>query len=380
MAQKLFIDFHVLQTVPPSNLNRDDSGSPKNALYGGVRRARVSSQAWKRAARTAFAESVPTEQLGVRTKQISKMFAARIQARTGLPPEQCTALSAALLAEFNIKSGKKDGDTAYLLFFGRNQVEQIVSLIAERAGDLAALDAKALKEELGKLEIKDQLKTGHPIDVALFGRMVADIPGLNVDAAVQVAHAISTHPVDIEFDYYTAVDDQNPKEDTGAGMIGTIEFNSATLYRYATLGVHLLAENLDSDEAVRAAVTTFADAFIRSIPDGHANSFAHRTLPHLVAVTIRRDQPVNLVSGFEQPVYSGSHGIAAESALRLAQEHKVVADTWSLAEAPTTASYTFTGKIGTELAETFGPSKPLKDLLATIGEHTAAYLAEERAK
>jgi CRISPR system Cascade subunit CasC len=380
MTQNLYIDIHVLQTVPPSNLNRDDNGTPKNALYGGVRRARVSSQAWKRAARTAFADSIPKEQLGVRTKQISKMFADRIAARTGLAAEQSETLAAALLAEFGIKPGKKDGDTAYLLFFGRNQVDEIVSLIADRAGELAALDAKALKAQLGQLEISGQLTQGHPIDVALFGRMVADIPGLNVDAAVQVAHAISTHPVDIEFDYYTAVDDQNPKEETGAGMIGTIEFNSATLYRYATLGVHLLAENLESDEAVCAAVGTFTDAFIRSIPDGHTNSFAHRTLPHLVAITVRRDQPVNLVSGYEQPIYAGTRGIAAESALRLAEEHKAVAETWSLAEATTTASYTFTGKTGTELAETFGPSVPLKDLLTAVREQTAAHLAQESAK
>jgi CRISPR system Cascade subunit CasC len=380
MARKLYIDIHVLQTVPPSNLNRDDNGTPKNALYGGVRRARVSSQAWKRAARTAFTDSIPREQLGVRTKQISKMFADRIAARTGLAAEQSALLAAALLAEFGIKSGKKDGDTAYLLFFGRNQVDEIVSLIADRAGELAALDAKALKAELGQLEISSQLTKGHPIDVALFGRMVADIPGLNVDAAVQVAHAVSTHPVDIEFDYYTAVDDENPKEETGAGMIGTVEFNSATLYRYATVGVHLLAENLDSDAAVGDAVATFTDAFIRSIPDGHTNSFAHRTLPHLVAVTIRHDQPVNLVSGYEQPVYAGTRGIAAESALRLAEEHKAMAETWSLAEATTTASYTFTGKTGTELTEAFGPSVPLKELLAAVREKTAAYLAEEKTQ
>ena len=377
-SHTIYIDIHILQTVPPSNLNRDDNGTPKNALYGGVRRSRVSSQAWKRAARTAFAEAIPEQQLGVRTKQIAKMLAQRIAARTQLSAEQSATLAAALLGEFGIKSGKKAGDTAYLLFFGRNQVDEIVSQVAGRAEELAALDEKALKTELGRLEISSQLTKGHPIDVALFGRMVADIPGLNVDAAVQVAHAISTHPVDIEFDYYTAVDDENPKEETGAGMIGTIEFNSATLYRYATLAVHLLAENLAGEpEAIKSAAATFTDAFVRSIPDGHSNSFAHRTLPHLVAVTIRRDQPVNLVSGYEQPVYAGARGIAAESALRLAEEHKAVAETWSLSDAPTAASYTFTGKTGAELAETYGPSIPLKDLLSTVRTHTGAYLAEE---
>nr|WP_240030536.1 type I-E CRISPR-associated protein Cas7/Cse4/CasC [Thermus scotoductus] len=71
------------------------------------------------------------------------------------------------------------------------------------------------------------------MDLALFGRMLADRPELGVDAAAQVAHALSTHKVDREFDFYTAVDDLNPKEETGAGMMGDVEFYSATLYRYA---------------------------------------------------------------------------------------------------------------------------------------------------
>lgn len=376
MPETLFLDFHVLQTVPPSNMNRDDNGTPKHAVYGGARRARVSSQSWKRATRTAFADAVPQNERGVRTKQLSAMLAARIAARTGLAEEPSARLATGLLEEFGIKSGKKAGETAYLLFFGRNQVEQIVDLIAERAGELAALAAAELKNELKELPVSAQLKHAHPLDVALFGRMVAEIPSLNVDAAVQVAHALSTHPVEIEFDYYTAVDDENPKEETGAGMIGTVEFNSATLYRYATLAVHLLAENLDEDDAVVTATATFADAFIRSIPGGHANSFAHRTLPHLALVTARRDQPVNLVSAFEKPVYGTTNGIAADSALRLAEEHHAVTHTWSLAEAPTIASYTITDA---KLVDTFGPSVPLADLLAAVRQHTADFLAE-RAK
>jgi CRISPR system Cascade subunit CasC len=377
MPGTLYLDFHVLQTVPPSNMNRDDTGTPKHAMYGGVRRARVSSQSWKRATRTAFAATVPAEQRGVRTKQLGAMLTKRIAASTGLDEQQSGKLATGLLEEFGIKSGKKAGDTAYLLFFGRNQVDQIVALVQERAAELAQLPAADLKNELKELAVSEQLKHAHPIDVALFGRMVADIPSLNIDAAVQVAHALSTHPVEIEFDYYTAVDDENPKEDTGAGMIGTVEFNSATLYRYATLGIHLLAENLDENEAVISAAETFADAFIRSIPGGHGNTFAHRTLPHLAVVTARRDQPVNLVSAFEKPVYGTTDGIAADSALRLAEEHHAVTRTWSLAEAPTTASYTITDA---KLADAFGPSVPLAQLLTSVRQHTTAFLEAERAK
>jgi CRISPR system Cascade subunit CasC len=381
MVRNLYLDFHILQSVPPSNLNRDDNGTPKHAQYGGVRRARVSSQAWKRATRTTFAQSgtIAPEKLGVRTKQISRQLATAIRERTGLQEADAVKLATALLSAFGIKAGKKDGDTAYLLFFGRGQLDEIVSLIADRAHDLATLDAKALNGEVEALPVTAQLKTGHPIDVALFGRMVADLPGLNVDAAVQVAHALSTHPVEIEFDYYTAVDD-NPSTETGAGMIGTVEFNSATLYRYATLGVHLLRENLDNDETTVAATAAFADAFIRSIPTGHGNTFAHRTLPHLAAVVFRSDQPVNLVSAFERPVYGGVDGIAGESAQRLAAEHAAVAETWSLAEAPLVATYTYGDPTAAKLADVYGHSVPLKELISTVRARTAEYLAQEDAK
>lgn len=384
MINPLYIDYHILQSVPPSNINRDDSGSPKQAQYGGVRRSRVSSQAWKRATRTAFAATIPTGDLAVRTKQISTLLTRSIQARTGLGPAPSATLATALLAAFDIKAGRKDGDTAYLLFFGRNQVENIVSLLPQdhdAVAELAALDPADLKAEIKKLPVTEQLRTGHPIDVALFGRMVADLPGLNVTAAVQVAHALSTHAVTTEFDYYTAVDDEpRATEDKGAGMIGNVEFNSATLYRYATLAIHLLRENLDDDDTVVQAATTFTDAFIRSMPTGHANTFAHRTLPHLAAISFRTDQPVNLVSAYERPVHPGIDGIADTSALRLADEHHAITSAWSLNEAETLATYTFTDPTASKLTAAFGQSRTLADLITGVRTHTQTYLSREQGK
>jgi CRISPR system Cascade subunit CasC len=176
--------------------------------------------------------------------------------------------------------------------------------------------------------------------VALFGRMVADIPGLNVEAATQVAHALSTHAVEVEFDYFTAVDDENPKEDTGAGMIGTVEFNSATLYRFATVGLHQLAANVGGDvEAALSALQAFVRAFVMSMPTGHENSFAHRTPPALVTVAVREDQPVNLVSAFEDAVRPNGHGIAAQSVTRLASELRRCGEVWGLTPLRVASAY-----------------------------------------
>ena len=368
MIPRTYVDIHVLQTVPPSNLNRDDAGSPKQAVYGGARRARVSSQAWKRAARIAFTAQVPAEQLGTRTKKIAALLSAGLAARCGIDAETAARIATHMLVPLDIKAGKKAGDTAYLLFFGRPQMERLVDLVADQVEHLAGLDDAALAEALKDLPIKETLGSGHPLDVALFGRMVADIPGLNVDAATQVAHALSTHPVEIEFDYYTAVDDENPKEETGAAMIGTVEFNSATLYRFATVGLHQLLENLGGDiEETLGALETFLTAFVRSMPTGHENSFAHRTAPFLVSVALRADQPVNLVSAYESPVL-GSRGVAGESAVRLAQEMQRVSELWGLAPLQTLSTY---AKPDDEvhaglMREAMGPALPFAEVVAGV--------------
>ncbi|MGP3947189.1 type I-E CRISPR-associated protein Cas7/Cse4/CasC [Streptomyces sp. 7N604] len=365
MAQRLYIDVHIIQTVPPANLNRDDQGNPKEALFGGVRRSRVSSQAWKRATRKAFAEHVPAEDLATRTKRIAAELSKRLQARTEIDDENAARIANALLAPLGISAGKKAGDTAYLLFFGRRQLEDIVDLVADDAADLATLDDEALAKQAKELPVEEKFRTGHPKDVALFGRMVADIPSLNVDAATQVAHALSTHAVELENDYYTAVDDENEKEETGAGMIGNIGFNSATLYRYATVGLHQLIDNLTETEAALDAVDLFVRSFAQSMPTGYANSFAPRTRPSLVAVVVREDQPVNLVSAFERPIAT-VNGIATASADRLAQEFITAARQWGDTPLHTAVCHTLADKESATVDEAFGENRTFADFLAGL--------------
>ena len=367
MSKRLYLDLSIVQTVPPSNINRDDAGTPKHATYGGVRRARVSSQAWKRATRIEFAQAVPEADRATRTKKILELLTGRLEARTELGGEDCRRLAAALLEPLGItKSAKKEEQSAYLLFFGKPQLDSIVDLVIDRAAELAQLGDTALKEALKGLDVSGVFTKGHPAEVALFGRMVADIPRLNVDAAVQVAHALSTHPVTTEFDYYTAVDDESPDEETGAGMIGQVGFNSATLYRYATVGIHQLRNNLsDEAETVRTA-RRFVESFALSMPTGHQNSFAHRTVPHLLLACLRTDQPVNLVSAFEQPVLGRTSGIAEQSMVRLAQEADQMSQTWGLGAGLTLATYASLGEGTDKVAEAFGASLPFPELLDRV--------------
>ena len=381
MPTRTYVDVHILQTVPPSNLNRDDAGSPKQAVYGGARRARVSSQAWKRATRVAFADHIQESELATRTKRISKLLADRLAVRTGLDLESATRVVTYLLTPLGIRAGKKAAETAYLLFFGRPQIDRLVDLIADRAGELAALDDKALGAAVGDLPVKEQLATGHPIDVALFGRMVADIPGLNVDAATQVAHALSTHAMETEFDYFTAVDDENI-ESTGAGMIGTVEFNSATLYRFATVGIHQLLDNLGGDvEATMTALEVFLTAFAYSMPSGHQNTFGNRTLPALVSVVLREDQPVNLVSAFEEPVRSTA-GIAGKSAHRLIAEMVRTIELWGLAPIAVFSTYSpISDEPGSvAVRDTLGVSLPFKDMVSAATGSVRERLAAVEAR
>ncbi len=364
--RRAYIDVHVLQTVPPANVNRDDAGSPKQAIYGGVRRARVSSQAWKRAARVYLAQNQPVEAQGTRTKRLAELVAREVVRRSGADPEVATRIATAIVAASPIKmDGKRSQQTSYLLFFGHAQVSRIADQVIERLDQLASLEGDALKAAVADIDLAAILGEGHPLDVALFGRMVADLAELNVDAATQVAHAISTHPVDIQFDYFTAVDDENPKDETGAGMIGTVEFNSATLYRYATLAVHQLAENLGDGEALAPAARAFVEAFVKSMPGGHQNSFAHRTRPRLVLVVVREDQPVNLVTAFESPV-SSADGLEAASARRLADELRTSVDMWGDRPRLIAASYQLPDGAAAHLAETVGPSMPFEDLLDRV--------------
>ncbi|WP_444678649.1 type I-E CRISPR-associated protein Cas7/Cse4/CasC [Halomonas sp. E19] len=312
----LFVEFHLIQNFAPSNLNRDDTGAPKDALFGGHRRARVSSQCFKRSIRLAAQEHelVPSEYRGVRTKKLLALLQEKL-ALAGRDPEEAKGKIELALAAAGLKL-KDDGKTEYLLFLGEGEITGFADLIEQYWDELAAApvgsekknkkEAKASAPTEVVKKAKALLNGGKAVDVALFGRMLADLPEVNRDAACQVAHAISTHRVEREFDYFTAVDDKGGPEETGAGMIGQVEFNSATFYRYAVVDANKLLNNLQGDrELMLAALEAFTQAKVRSIPTGKQNTFAAHNLPAFVGVCLRHAGPLNLANAFEKPVAPG---------------------------------------------------------------------------
>ena len=326
-----YVDIHIIQSLPPSCVNRDDSGSPKSAVYGGVRRLRVSSQSWKRATRLYFNDLLDAKDVGVRTKRVVEVLAERI---TEDAPE--LAGDAVTLAEGVFKAariklspprGKKDApqESGYLLFLSTSQIARLAELAIASARDGETLDAKTVKKIF---------KEAHAVDIALFGRMVADDTDPNVDAACQVAHAISTHAAENEYDFFTAVDDdksRSEEEDAGAGMMGTVEFSSATMYRYATVNLDMLVENLGDDDAALRALEVFIKGFCLSMPTGKQNTFANRTLPEAVVVSVRDDQPVSLVGAFEKPIRTNeANGYLARSVGALAEHARAIEDNYGL--------------------------------------------------
>ena len=215
-----------------------------------------------------------------------------------------------LKTKIKTKADKDSGEdlTQALMFIGRDQADALARAAINKESDAAA--------------IKDILKKSEDIDIALFGRMLADDPDLNVDASSQVAHAISTHAVQTEYDYYTAVDDY--KGDQGAAMLGTVEFNSYTLYRYANVAVHELSGQMDGDiDKTVEVIKLYIEAFVKSMPSGKSNTFANMTLPQTLLITVREDRPVSLVSAFEKPVRS-NEGFGELSTRALLKEEERV--------------------------------------------------------
>ena len=326
-----YVDIHIIQSLPPSCVNRDDSGSPKSAVYGGVRRLRVSSQSWKRATRLYFNDLLDAKDVGVRTKRVVEVLAERIAEDAPELAGDAVTLAEGVFKAARIKlsppRGKKDApqESGYLLFLSTSQIERLAGLAIASARGGEALDAKTVKKIF---------KEAHAVDIALFGRMVADDTDLNVDAACQVAHAISTHAAENEYDFFTAVDDdksRSEEEDAGAGMMGTVEFSSATMYRYATVNLDMLVENLGDGDAALRALEVFIKGFCLSMPTGKQNTFANRTLPEAVVVSVRDDQPVSLVGAFEKPIRTNeADGYLARSVGALAEHARAIEDNYGL--------------------------------------------------
>lgn len=295
-----FVQLHVLTSYPPSNLNRDDTGRPKTALVGDANRLRLSSQSQKRAWRTSNVFEVALAgSLGTRTKLMGKQVFNDLKAG-GIGEKTAREWAKEIAKQFGkLKSEKKTENDADL------EIEQLAHFSPEEKDAIDAL-VKALvarNEAPTADELKLLSRPRRAVDIAMFGRMLADSAEFNVEAAVQVAHAITVHKAAVEDDYFSAVDDLNKREDTGAGHIGERGYGAGLFYLYIAIDRELLKKNLGGDEALTArALEALIHAITKVSPTGMQNSFASRAYASYVLAEKGNQQPRSLAQAYLKPV------------------------------------------------------------------------------
>ncbi|HNP69642.1 MAG TPA: type I-E CRISPR-associated protein Cas7/Cse4/CasC [Kouleothrix sp.] len=330
------IAIHLLQNHAPSNLNRDDNGDPKDAIFGGVRRARISSQALKRSIRrsgTFHDHFAQAQLLGERTQLLPEWVRSELEhrqvdadvrdailyhaARFGKADKsQAAADDATDDTKTRGKGGRGKGEkgaegeaerlkTKQLMFLSAREVSELTDQMLEVCRELGPAAFMALETEKELLNKRLKKLNPHAVDVAMFGRMTTSSPFKDIDAAVQVSHAFSTHRVDQEFDYYTAVDDRSGE--VGAGFIGDVAFNSATYYKYINIHWQGLLANLHGERDVaKQAVAALLRAAMTAIPSGKQNTFAAHNLPDFALIeVIQQNIPVSYANAFLRPVRAG---------------------------------------------------------------------------
>lgn len=379
------LELHIIQSVPVACLNRDDLNSPKTAVFGGVQRARVSSQSWKRAIREMAEKEL--DKSGQFSGKRSRLFIEKIStALKALGEDEGTVNALSLCAGHYLAKldPKQEGKVKTLVFLSPLEYDLFASVLHKLKDEdkqklvdaISSVDReKLVKDEDGdeefdedepkkknkgekKLTVKQftKLVAGilkNPIekafkgekketkslpkdaaDIALFGRMVANDHSLTVEAASMFSHALSTHKVDNEIDFFAAVDEHQPKEESGAGMTGTLEFNSATYYRFAALNLDMLADadhlGAMTKKERQSVVRTFVETTIKAIPGARKNTMNGNTMPVYVFGVVReKGHPIQLVNAFESPIRSTS-GYATKSAELLKSEYAKLKDTWGI--------------------------------------------------
>jgi len=295
-----FLQFHLLTTYGPSNPNRDDQGRPKQAMLGGSPRLRMSSQSVKRALReSAFFELDLKDNIGTRTKRLFERLVERLLTE-GAAEEDARSAAEQVATIFGKLEAPKKGE--------QNRIATTLAFISpeewrlaeELAGKIVAGEALPEEKDLKKLVLR---RADGAVDIAMFGRMLADDADFNRDAAVQVAHAITTHTAQAEEDWYSAVDDLNKKEDTGAGHLGETAFGSGVYYQYVCVNACLLIENLNGDRELAAkGAEALARALAQTSPRGKQNSFAHHPRAHYALAERGLQAPRDLSGAFFSPV------------------------------------------------------------------------------
>ena len=309
-----FLQLHLLTSYPPSNPNRDDLGRPKTATFGGTTRQRISSQSLKRTWRTSsiFDSLREGGHMGTRSRATGpEIYDEMVEA--GINEEKAHTWSGMIAGAFakrrkvgkssdEDKNKRRELETEQLIILSHVERAAISELIEQ----LASEDREPSKDELKGLLLKDHKAS----DIAMFGRMLADNPSHNVEAAVQVAHALTTHPVAIEDDYFSAVDELN-KDDAGAGHIGEASFSAGIFYVYVNVNEDLLLENLHGDRALAAStIEALCRAVATETPTGKQASYGSRCYAHYVLAERGTQAPRQLSLAFLPNQFNTSDPIA----------------------------------------------------------------------
>lgn len=323
------LELHILQSVPVSCLNRDDLGSPKTAMFGGIQRSRVSSQSWKRAVRELAKEMLPHRFTGERTRLIVEPLRDALlkhgEADTKTALQNAVKLADALATFDKDAEKKKEKFQVKTLFFTLpNEIDAMAAKFMETK------DVKKSLKSAGDDLCKDAA------DLALFGRMVASAPDLKLEGAAMFSHALSTHKSDNEIDFFSALDDLQPEDETGAGMTGTLEYNASTYYRFVALNLDMLADakhlgTLPLEER-QEVVAVFVESVLKAIPAARKNSMNANTVPGYVLCVLRETgHPIQLINAFEQAVWSQhGQGMLQPSIKKMEEEYTRLQDTWGV--------------------------------------------------
>lgn len=346
-----FVQLHLLTAYPPANLNRDDLGRPKTALVGGAERLRVSSQSLKRAWRTSdvfrqFKES----SMGKRTKRVGEEYIFPELSKV-FPEEEAIAWVRDVLEVYGEvdsagkeENKKRDIYLKQLVFISPEEIKTLTTFVETLIQSQNTEPSEEIKEILDLRAARDKAKgntkkkkhsqlieqlkhhllipTPKAVDIGLFGRMLASSPSYNVEAACQVAHAITVHKVAVEDDFYTAVDDLNRgEEDVGAGHMGDTEFGAGLFYLYLCIDRRLLLENLGGDtDLARRTLSALIESAATVAPTGKQNSFGSRARASYILCEKGDTQPRNLSVAFLKPAEAHGDGLLANAIAALEDE------------------------------------------------------------
>ena len=290
------IEYHILQSFPVTCLNRDDVGAPKTAIVGGVERGRISSQCWKRQVRLALRDL--DIHIAVRTKKISELIGKECKGEISEEKKSFIDAMANVLS------------TDTLLFISASEIKVLAEYADSEAVPVTKEISKKLEKELPKI-MKKAGKKGFEnldgLDIALFGRMVANAIDLKVEAASSFSHAITTHRISSSVDFFTAVDDyMEDSDNAGSGHLGSSEFTSGTYYRYISLDLGMLAETLGDDADIMKAVDAFTKALYIAVPSARQTTFAGYCPWDYAHIYVRKGQCLQIA--FDKPVVSKGEG------------------------------------------------------------------------